>query len=440
MLTERTIRDQKPKGRTQILWDTKLKGLGCRITPGGLQAFVLRYTDAKGKQRLATLARVSELSLRDARELAGKELVKIRLGEADLLSRRKERRASPTVAEGIAIFFEEFCPRRIATMRMTPKTVREYKKQAKRYLVPSLGKMDIDEVSRDDIENTVDVLRPVLRNRVLALASRLFRYFEDQGMRRQYDNPVRGVERSREEPRDRTLDSNEIAALGKALSISEMDSATRAAIQFAMLTGLRISEIISMRWENVNFESVSVLLPTTKTGRRTHPLSSSAIAVLRTLPKLSDYVFSTPSLRPISYWAVRKVFIEVAAKAGVADVRLHDLRRTFMTRAAESGVAVHTLRDLLGHKTANMADRYIRRANLPVVDATESVSGALAAMMGGKNSLRPAHVRNGNSKDRISTRHTNFPAGAAGPLQSRRTQKSTPTKQRPNARAPSPKA
>ena len=54
-----------------------------------------------------------------------------------------------------------------------------------------------------------------------------------------------------------------------------------------------------------------------------------------------------------------------------------------MTRAAESGIAPHTLRDLLGHKTAAMADRYIRRANLPVVDATEAVSGALAAMMDG---------------------------------------------------------
>ena len=424
MLTERTIRDQKPKTQTQILWDTKLKGLGCRITPGGLQAFVLRYTDAKGKQRLATLARVSELSLKDARELAGKEMVKIRLGEADLLSRRKERRGSPTVSEGIATFFEEFCPRRIATKRMSAKTAKEYKKQAKRYLIPTLGKMDIDEVKREDIENMVDALRPVLRNRVLALASRLFRYFEDQGMRRQYDNPCRGVERSREEPRDRTLNANEIEKLGRTLLASDIDPAARAAIQFAMLTGLRISEIISMRWENVNHESGSVLLPTTKTGRRIHPLSSAALSVLRGLSKLGDCVFSMSSMRPISYWAVRKIFIEVAAKAGLADVRLHDLRRTFMTRAAESGIAVHTLRDLLGHKTASMADRYIRRANLPVVDATEAVSGALAAMMGGgATTINSTHMRDGNptrpKPAKPSQRHASSNAVSTGLTQQR---------------------
>ena len=110
MLTERTIRDQKPGKKNRILWDTKLKGLGCRITPAGSQAFVLRYTDAKGRQRLATLARVTEISLKDAREHAARELVQIRMGEADILTRRNERRSSLTVAEGISAFFEDYCP------------------------------------------------------------------------------------------------------------------------------------------------------------------------------------------------------------------------------------------------------------------------------------------------------------------------------------------
>ena len=383
MLTERTIRDQKPEPRNKILWDTKLKGLGCRITPAGSQAFVLRYTDARGRQRLATLARVSEISLKDARELAAREMVKIRLGEQDLLARRKERRDVLTVAEGITQFFDEYCPKRIATKRMSPRTVREYRKQAQRYLLPALGELAVDEVKRVHVEKMADPMRPVMRNRVLALTSRVFRYFEDQDWRRQYDNPCRGVERSREEPRDRTLEPTEIAALGKALAVSELDSSARAAIQFAMLTGLRISEIISIRWEHINFEAGSVVLPATKTGRRTHPLSTPALSVLAELPNRSDYVFCTGRLRPISYWAVRAGFLKVVREAGLSDVRLHDLRRTFMTRAAESGIAAHALRDLLGHKTALMADRYIRRVNAPVVDATEMVSGALAAMMEG---------------------------------------------------------
>ena len=388
MLTERTIRDLKPGTKTRILWDTKLKGLGCRITPAGSQAFVLRYSDAKGRQRLATLARVNEIALKEARELAAREMVKIRMGEDDLLTRRQERRDTFTVAQGIAMFFEGFCPRRVATRRMTERTVKEYRKQAERYLIPALGRLDVDQVKRHHIERMVDPLRPILRNRVLALASRIFRYFEDQGQRRQYDNPCRGVERSREEPRDRTLVPTEIAALGRALAESDIEPCAAAAIQFAMLTGLRISEVISMRWECVNFESGCVLLPTTKTGRRNHPLSTAALSVLAGLPINGEHAFCTASLAPVSYWAVRQAFLKVVEEAGLSDVRLHDLRRTFMTRAAESGINPHTLRDLLGHKTAAMADRYIRRANLPVVDATEAVSGAMAAMMDGRDVTR----------------------------------------------------
>ncbi len=191
MLTERTIRDQKPGPRTHIKWDTKLKGLGCRMTPAGTQAFVLRYTDGTGRQRLATLARVGEVSLKDARALAGREMVKVRMGEVDLLARRRQRRSSLTVEEGIETFFGEFCPKRIRTRRMAPRSVREYRKQAQRYLIPVLGKLNINEVKRYHVERMVDPLPPVMRNRVLALTSRIFRYFEDQDLRRQYDNPCR---------------------------------------------------------------------------------------------------------------------------------------------------------------------------------------------------------------------------------------------------------
>ena len=381
MLTERTIRIQKPGARTRILWDTRLKGLGLRITPAGSRAFVLRYTDAKGKQRLATLARVGEVSLKDVRELAGRELLKIRMGETDLLSRRKKRRESVTVAQGIRTFFEEFCPTRIQNGRMTPRTVQEYGKQAARYLVPAVGRLDIDEVKRSHIESMVTPLRPVLRNRVLALASRIFRYFEDQGLRRQYSNPCRGVERSREEPRDRTLSRSELSAFGKALARADIDPVMRTVIHMAMLTGLRISEVISLQWDCVDFDTGNVLLPTTKTGRRFHPLSTAALDVLKALGIECDYVFCTNPPKPVGYTSVRLAFLKVVKAAGLRDVRLHDLRRTFMTRAAESGISSHTLRDLLGHKTAMMADRYVRRANIPVVNATELVAGELARIL-----------------------------------------------------------
>ena len=73
----------------------------------------------------------------------------------------------------------------------------------------------------------------------------------------------------------------------------------------------------------------------------------------------------------------------IAAAAGIENVRLHDLRRTVMTRAAASGVGTHVLRDLLGHKTTEMADRYIRAVGNPVREAREQVGVEMATMMDG---------------------------------------------------------
>ena len=88
---------------------------------------------------------------------------------------------------------------------------------------------------------------------------------------------------------------------------------------------------------------------------------------------------------PLTYRTVRQHFADAARAAGLDDVRLHDLRRTVMTSAAAAGVGTHILRDLLGHKTTAMADRYVRAVGNPVRDAREQVGAAMAAMMRGES-------------------------------------------------------
>ena len=86
MLTERRVRDAQPDARTRILWDSQVKGLGLRVTPTGTKSYILNYRVA-GRERRATLARASELSLKAARERAAQELAAIRAGKAHLLER-----------------------------------------------------------------------------------------------------------------------------------------------------------------------------------------------------------------------------------------------------------------------------------------------------------------------------------------------------------------
>ena len=384
MLTERRIRDAKPEAKTRILWDSQVKGLGLRITPAGTKSYVLNYRIA-GRERRATLARASDLPLKAARARASEELTAIRAGTTDPLERQREAKVAPTIADGLRRFFLEYAPARIEIGRMTARTVKDYQQQARQYVLPALGKRKIREVTRRDVEVMVDPLPNVRRNRVLALVSRLFTLFETWEWRPQNTNPARGIERAREEARDRTLSATELAALAVALnSVAERHPAAVAAIRLAAVTGLRIGEILAIRWEHVDFESGRLTLPDTKTGRRTHHLPDVALSILTALPRINEWTLTTGRDVAVTYTTVRKVFIQSAESADLSDVRLHDLRRTVMTRAAMAGVGTHVLRDLLGHKTTAMADRYVRAVGNPVRDAREQVGAAMAAMMAGR--------------------------------------------------------
>ena len=396
MLTERLIRDTPPGGKDRILWDAQIKGLGVRIRTSGTKTYILNYR-VSGREHRVTLARVGEMALREARERAGAELVRIRAGEADPLTRRREARGAPTVNEGLERFFTAYAPARVEAGRLAPRTVQNYRQQADRYLRPALGERRIVDITRGDIERMVERLgavAPVQRNRVLAFTSRVFRLFEDWGLRAQHTNPVRGIERSREEARDRVLAPSELAALGEALGRAESDKpAAVAAIRFAALTGLRIGEVLAMRWEHVDAERSAVVLPRTKTGRRVHGLPTAALELLAGLPRINGYVFTTghgaERDAPVSYRSVQAAFSAIAGDAGLADVRLHDLRRTVMTNAARAGLGSHVLRDLLGHRTTAMADRYIRHVGAAVHEAQEHIGAAIAAQLQGE---APAEV------------------------------------------------
>ena len=89
------------------------------------------------------------------------------------------------------------------------------------------------------------------------------------------------------------ISADELAALAKALKQYEQQyPVSVAAIRVAALTGLRIGEVISMQWEDVDFSTGRLVLPDTKTGRRIANLPSPALAIVKELPRSSEWVFT----------------------------------------------------------------------------------------------------------------------------------------------------
>ena len=370
-----------------------------RITPAGHKAFVLRYRVA-GKYKVATLGAYADMTVAHAREQATLLLAKVR-GGYDPLAPQANALREPTVADLLERFLSDEVPRRIKLGRLKARTVEVYEYQARTHMLPVLGSRKVAEVTRGDVEHMVAPLSGPTRNAVLALTSRLFTLAERWEWRPQHANPARGVERARQEARDRVLSPHELAALAVAMKEAEPRSPVNvAAIRFAALTGLRIGEVLAMRWEHIDFASGRLLLPDTKTGRRNHDLPTPALEGLARLTRFGDtgWVFSNNGGKaPPSYKRVRGTFERVARAAGLNNVRLHDLRRTVMTSAAAAGVGTHVLRDLLGHKTTAMADRYVRAVGNPVRDAREQVAGTMAAMMAGEGDAEVVPIR-GNKR------------------------------------------
>ena len=198
--------------------------------------------------------------------------------------------------------------------------------------------------------------------------------------------------------RDRILAPSEMARLNEALhTLEDKHPFPIAAIRVAALTGLRISECLSIEWENIAFETGRLVLPSTKTGRRVVPIAAPVLDLLSQVPRINGnpWVFAGARGAAVTYRTTRIVFSKACHAAGLVDVKLHDLRRSLATSLAATGINAYTLRDLLGHATLAMSNRYVRQAGDALVEATERAAAISAAAMAGKSNVVPMRRRHG---------------------------------------------
>jgi integrase len=122
---------------------------------------------------------------------------------------------------------------------------------------------------------------------------------------------------------------------------------------------MRISEILNLRWDEVDFDRAQILVRTSKNGESRHvEMNGLLVETLRQLERRpqNPYVFGSREGNP--YNDIRKSFKSALAAAGITDFRFHDLRHTFASHLVMNGVDVMTVKELLGHKTIQMTLRY----------------------------------------------------------------------------------
>ena len=427
-LTQRCVDDLAVVAKPTIHFDDDLKGLGVRMMPPssrsahGVRTWIVEYRPRDGgrtaSKRRLNLGSTSVLDAKQARSMAKDLLAEVR-GGADPAATRRENRQSATVADLAETYKKE------AGVGRKARTKELYEGYWRLWILPELGTLKARDVTRSDVarlHRKVGAKHPTTANRVVILLAHFYGWAGRIGGVPEGCNPAKGVERYRESSRERYLTTDEFEHLGAALTEAETvgiawnpDTArskhaphpenrrTRitphaaAAIRLLALTGARLREVLNLRWSEVDLERGLLLLPDSKSGRKTIYLGNAPLTIIAELDKVGEFVIAgqlplkparaakrkSKEQEPIGPRSdLKRPWTLVSRRAGLDGVRLHDLRHSYASFGAAGGLGLPVIGALLGHKDPSTTQKYAHLGSDPLRRGSEAISSTIAEAMG----------------------------------------------------------
>ncbi|WP_269435476.1 tyrosine-type recombinase/integrase [Burkholderia savannae] len=240
-----------------------------------------------------------------------------------------------------------------------------------RRLQPHFSGRDLRELKRGDVRRyvsarLVDGVCESTVKRELRLLSAAINFVRTEHDYPELPNPVQSLGLDGGESRVRWISRSEASSLILAAGTAARQPHLRNFVRLALSTGCRKNELLALEWRRVDFERSHFRLECehTKNGkRRLVPLNSGALSALRDQRDWvarhcagSDWVFASGSGRRVS--SLQKGFVAACARAGIEDFRIHDLRHTFASWLVMEGVSLYVVKDLLGHSSITVTERY----------------------------------------------------------------------------------
>jgi integrase len=392
-----------PLEKRYVLWDTALQGFGLCIAPSGLKTFVLRYRARHrfAPKRFINLGKYGPVTAEEARRKATQYLGEVADGKDPAFETQQANLTAITFADACDRFLHQH-----VKAKRKANTVSLYEHLIENKIQPFFGNRHFKKVSKQEVAQFHDSLKdtPVLANRAVGVLAALYAWAGRTGLIEEGFNPATRVEKFRELPKDRYLTMAEINQLGQALREAETvgiaydidTSSTKskhaakpenrmviyspfavAAIRLLILTGCRVGEILNLRWREVDLERGLLHLPDSKTGRKVVLLGAAAVKIIDSLPRVGEYViFGINPDQPRS--DLKRPWDAIRGRAGIKDVRLHDLRHSFASVGAGAGLGLPIIGKLLGHSQPRTTAKYAHLADDPMRRAVEEVSSTIA--------------------------------------------------------------
>ena len=399
-ITKRTVDAAKPGALT---WDDDLPGFGIRCQRKAV-SYVLKYR-FRGKQRWFTIGQHGKPWTPEKARTEAQRLLGMVAEGIDPAKNRESTKNLPTMAELCDRYLSDY-----AEPHKKPSSVRMDRKNIENHVGPLLGNEFVTDLTRADIDRFKRAVKdgktarkrkngqqggpsvtggPGVANRCLALVSKMLNLAERWELRPEGTNPCRHIDRYAERSRERFLSEKELATLAGVLTDAERDGTetpyTIAALRLLLFTGARLGEILNLEWAHVDIERAMLLLPDSKTGKKAIYLSAPALAVLANLPRLANNPFVICGNMPgAALVNLQKPWGRIRKRAGLDDVRLHDLRHSFASVAASGGLSLPMIGKLLGHTQQATTQRYAHLAADPIRAANEAIGERIAAAMRGE--------------------------------------------------------
>jgi len=375
-LTKKFIDAQVFNGKAQhIIWDDEVPGFGIRLYPTGKKSFVLSYR-YNNRKSIMVIGSYSILTLDQARKDARTKLVGLNNGVNPLQERQRERQGK---------LVKDLCNAYIERHAANKKSGRDDITRIERFIVPEWGNLLATNIKRADVAALHAKLGKhghYQANRIYSLLSKMFNLARVWGfVPKEHVNPCFGIEKFKEEKRDRFISQDEFPRLAEAIN-AELNQSVVSAIWLYLLTGVRKEELLTLKWTDIDLERKELKLTDTKNGKPHYlPLSAAAIDVLNQTPRIKSNPYVIVGKNPGCHLVnIAKPWERIRKAAGLEDVRLHDLRRTVGSWLAQSGNSLHLIGKVLNHSNQSTTSVYARFGQDNVRDALEQHGQMITGM------------------------------------------------------------
>jgi integrase len=393
-LNEKLLRVAEPlEGNSHQIFDTDIRGLAARIQPSGNRAFTLDYRFA-GRQRRMSIGRWPEWSVTAARERA-KELRRMIDEGQDPLAAKEELREAPRISDMIDRYIREHLP------KLSPTNAGDQISMLKKMLDPAWGNRLVTDITKSDVATFLDFVAegrprpckhkpnnrarklqghkptPIRANRMGEVLRKMFTLAMEWEWRA--DNPAQGFHRRIENARERFLSPEELVRLAATLDAAT-DQRAASIIRVCMLTGARVGEVRTARFEQFNLDYAIWSKPAATTKqRKIHrvPISQDVATIVRqrqmVVPDGNPWLFPGDTVgQPVK--EIRRFWVKVQREADLHDVRIHDLRHTFASLLVSGGASLEIIGRLLGHTQMQTTQRYAHLMDSPLRAGVDSVA------------------------------------------------------------------